>query len=75
MNGTRDRKKQRNITEKKRSEKNLEDYIFYTKGGKKLKKNKRLLVAYTRAAIINSLQQANDEIAEQRNQEQPHTQS
>ena len=37
--------------------------------------NKRLLVAYTRAAVINSVQQANLEIAEQINQGQPHTQS
>ena len=40
------------------------------------KKNKRLLVAYTRAAVISSVQQANHEIAEQINQGQPrHTQS
>ena len=32
-------------------------------------------MAYTRAAVINSVQQANLEIAEQMNQEHPHTQS
>ena len=37
--------------------------------------NKRLLVAYTRAAVINSVQQAKHVIAEQINQGQPHTQS
>ena len=36
---------------------------------------KRLLEAYTRVAVINSVPQANLEIAEQINQGQPHTQS
>ena len=37
--------------------------------------NKKLLVAYTRAAVINSVQQANLTTAEQINQGQAHTQS